>query len=142
MSTRLQSLFPGLNSGNYAETSEETDQYNCIAWAAGSDDAWWEPADPYYWPDGIPTDDRLENLVKVFEGMGYQICDDGRLEAGFEKIAVYGGGGVYEHAARQLVNGKWTSKIGGFEDIEHDTVEALEGNEYGKVIHYMRRPTQ
>ena len=35
--------------------------------------------------------------------------------------------------------GKWTSKIGALEDIEHDSLEALIGAEYSIVKHIMIR---
>lgn len=48
------------------------------------------------------------------------------------------------HAARQLPSGAWTSKLGEWEDIEHDTLEALEGSEgrgeaYGRVALILKR---
>jgi hypothetical protein len=44
-----------------------------------------------------------------------------------------------EHAARQLGTGRWTSKLGPDEDIEHDDVDALEGDHYGVVVRIMKR---
>lgn len=46
--------------------------------------------------------------------------------------------------ARQLPDGSWTSKIGGYEDITHFTLDALESygsphGEYGEPVLYMRR---
>ena len=61
------------------------------------------------------------------------------LEQGIEKIAIYADGKVYEHAARQLANGKWTSKMGKGEVIEHDTPEDLVGPAYGQVVKFMQR---
>lgn len=40
---------------------------------------------------------------------------------------------------RQLPDGKWTSKLGALEDIEHDRLDALEGDDYGRVVAYMKR---
>ena len=31
----------------------------------------------------------------------------------------------YQHAARQLVSGKWTSKLGPDEDIEHESPDSI-----------------
>ena len=44
-----------------------------------------------------------------------------------------------KHAAKQLYNGRWTSKVGGNVDIEHDLLD-LEGPCYGNVVMYFRRP--
>jgi hypothetical protein len=47
--------------------------------------------------------------------------------------------GSPEHVSRQLESGKWTSKIGRLEDIEHPTLAALEGKEYGKAKVMLKR---
>ena len=46
---------------------------------------------------------------------------------------------VYTHAARQRPGGKWTSKLGKAEDIEHDTPDVVAGGLYGEVVLIMRR---
>lgn len=66
-------------------------------------------------------------------------CADGSLEVGIEKIAIYADGDEYMHAARQLGNSKWTSKIGCKEDIEHNTLDALAGPAYGQVTVFIKR---
>ena len=43
------------------------------------------------------------------------------------------------HAAKQLPNGRWTSKLGRSQDVEH-TLEGLEGSAYGRARLVMRRP--
>jgi hypothetical protein len=47
--------------------------------------------------------------------------------------------GVLLHAARQLPGGRWTSKLGALEDIEH-ALQDLVGTEYGSVVQVMKRP--
>lgn len=32
---------------------------------------------------------------------------------------------------------RWASKLGAFEDIEHDNLEGLSGEEYGTLTHYI-----
>jgi hypothetical protein len=50
-------------------------------------------------------------------------------------------GGEPTHAAKQLPDGRWKSKLGDFEDIEHNTVKAVEDDYcYGTVVQYMKRP--
>jgi hypothetical protein len=40
-----------------------------------------------------------------------------------------------------MPDGNWTSKLGKGEDIQHDSLDGLEGDLYGKVaIFMMRRP--
>jgi len=41
--------------------------------------------------------------------------------------------------ARQLADARWTSKLGGLEDIEH-ALHDLVGAEYGTVALILRRP--
>jgi hypothetical protein len=137
----LTHLFPGLDNDNHKVTSDATDEYNCIAWAAGHNDAWWDPNPfpKYYWPEDLPLEDTVENLVRLFEGLDYVICDSADYEEGVEKIAIYGDDLGYTHAARQLPNGKWTSKLGGMQDIEHDTPDVLCGQAYGRIERIMKR---
>jgi hypothetical protein len=42
------------------------------------------------------------------------------------------------HAARQLPNGKWTSKLGRWQDIEHE-LDGLVGEMYGTVKQILKR---
>ena len=60
--------------------------------------------------------------------------------SGYEKIAIYAFVGQFTHAARQLDNGQWTSKLGFREVITHPTLAALSGGIYGNVHCIMRRP--
>jgi hypothetical protein len=100
---------------------------------------WWEAAPGYYWPVHSPNPPTIENVVAMFMTLGFSVCSDSDAEQGYEKIAVYGLDGEYTHVARQLETGKWTSKIGALEDIEHDTLEGLIGTEYGPVEKLLRR---
>lgn len=135
----LETLFPKLRRHPYRITSPATTGYNCIAWAAGDDEGVWEPHN-YYWPRRISRDGSVRSLVAVFRSLGYAVCDDEDVEAGFEKVAIYGDDeGAYTHAARQLESGVWTSKLGRLEDIEHDSLEALTGSEYGEVLCILKR---
>ncbi|HEX4644075.1 MAG TPA: hypothetical protein VH598_00545, partial [Verrucomicrobiae bacterium] len=47
------------------------------------------------------------------------------------------------HAAIQTEDGKWRSKLGDFEDIEHNLLSSLEGTWYGTVTSkFLKRPRQ
>lgn len=97
--------------------------------------------DLYYWPHGVPRQLTLEGYAQAFKTLGYTPCDTSEVESGFEKIAIYvdHNTGVPTHAARQLPDGKWTSKLGKLEDIEHETLEGLTGSAYGSVRVILRR---
>jgi hypothetical protein len=63
-------------------------------------------------------------------------------EPGFEKVALYAdAAGIPTHAARQLSGGKWTSKLGRREDIEH-ALDDLTGDVYGSVVAFLKGPPQ
>jgi len=135
--------FPNLKSSDGRVTSESTSDYNCLGWAAG-EMVWWEPDpdDTYYWPPGAPRTYTLEAYIAAYKSIGYQPCDTAELEDGFEKIVLYRSEEEYPpHAARQLPSGRWTSKLGPYEDIEHSTLDCLRGDLYGQPFLYLRRPT-
>jgi hypothetical protein len=137
----LETIFPSLAREGYAATSPASTEYNCIAWAANrTDTTWWpDPLGAGYWPGGVSRVETLEAFYQAFESIGYFRCTDGRLEAGFEKVALYALGGQPKHAARQLTDGRWTSKLGRYLDISH-TLGGLEGPVYGQVTGYLKRP--
>ena len=145
-SRALERLFPRLSGSDYAITSPALRRYNCIAWAAGEESRWWEPGLPvggYFWPSGAPQENTVEGWSQAFVSHGgYQSCDNGELEEGMEKIAIYAAAdGTPTHVARQLPSGDWTSKLGRFEDIRHATLESLADDPpaYGRVVRFLKR---
>ena len=138
---KASSDFPGLTSENHRETSVATPTYNCIAWAIEDMQHWWEPG--LYWrPEGWPRNDYgLGALEQLFQSIGYEDCGaNTSLEPGYSKVALYAeSGSLYTHAARQLPNGMWTSKLGKDIDIEHDTPDVVAGGLYGDVMQIMKR---
>lgn len=132
--------FPKLNQSNFKITSETTDDYNCIAWAAGEDDLWWWPHPDGYWPEGIQKDLTVKAFTELYEGLGYSVCKGHAYETGYEKVALFAQqNGEPTHAARQLPGGMWTSKMGRSEDIQHE-LHVVEGTIYGKVVKIFKRP--
>lgn len=137
----LESLLPNLSSGDYEITSEATMDYNCIAWSLEEDQKWWWPdsEEVYYWPENLPRNEELEAFIKVYEDRGYEICENHNLEQGYKKVALFADdSGIPTHAARQLPNGKWTSKLGPEVDIEH-ALNGVEGPTYGKVVKVLKK---
>jgi len=135
--------FPNLTPPTHRIIGPETRAYNCIAWACGDTANWWEPGPDFYWPFPAGLEDcGVGDLVMATTTLGYVECEDGTLEAGFEKIALYAHSQFeYTHAARQLPSGIWTSKLRRGELIEHDTPEAIAGGAYGTIFQFMKRPT-
>lgn len=115
--------------------------YNCIAFAAGETGRnWWPNSKMAYWPKDVPAKETVNSFLKLYQSLGYENCKDGSHEDGYEKVAIYALNNKVKHAARQLLNGNWVSKIGHNIDIEHETVENLEGPFYGEVVRYLKRP--
>ena len=130
-------LFPQLRASDFRITSRRTPLYNCIAWAAGSNDDWWEYRRGYTWPNA--PREASGGCGAAFPGPRF--CEKprrGRVPASSE-VAIYGDADGYTHAARQLPNGRWSSKIGRLQDIEHVTLANLTGTAYGVVAQVLRK---
>jgi len=97
-----------------------------------------DPFDQYYWPPSVPREPTVSAYQQALESIGFSECEDGSLESGLVKVAVFGIGAELTHAARQLDDGTWTSKLGSLEDITHE-LQALEGADYGHVVLFMKR---
>jgi hypothetical protein len=144
MVAHIENLFPGLCGSAYEVKSEQDDVYNCIAWAAGptNTNSWWWPfgdSRKTYWPEGVPRQETLEAFRQLFETLGYAVCDHAGVELGYEKVALFADEhGFPMHAARQLPSGRWTSKLGALEDIEH-ALQDLVGTAYGSVALVLKR---
>ena len=127
-------IFPNLAIYSYRWTSCPSDQYNCFAWAAGDDQKRWEPDEfgLFFWPKGVSRELTKKTIVAAYKTIGFKLCADPSLKTGLDKIAIYFVGSEPKHASRQLPSGKWTSKLGGGDDIEH-TLDGL--NDAGYVSH-------
>jgi hypothetical protein len=146
--TELEDLYaqlPGLTSSNHRITSPATDAYNCVAWVQRDLDRWYEP--DFFWPAGVPVptdiDNDLEEYVALFSAFGYEMCGDPTLEAGFLKIALYSEGRSFQHVAKQLPSGAWSSKAGTLHDLRHDDLDAFHGAAFmneARAVLFMRRP--
>jgi hypothetical protein len=145
--------FPALTADNHAVTSDPVEEQDCIAYAAGDPHHYWWPVQgfpnqlppPYFWPIECDLKETVDAFICAFGTVGFKRCsddEDGRVEDNKEKIAIYakkvGSSMEPTHAAKQMRNGKWRSKMGEDEDIEHN-LAALEGPEYGRVLFFMWR---
>lgn len=99
------------------------------------------PVPGYYWPPGAIEGDGLDALVSAFEAIGYEMCTCGESQVeGFEKVVLYvDSDGDWTHAAKQLEDGEWSSKLGDEEDIQHRSPHGLASKAYGSAVCYMRR---
>ena len=145
----LRGIFPNLSDNPDKLTSPIDIDYNCVSWALDISDCWIEPygliipspSPPYYWPENIPQDNRTETYVKLFEHYGFEVTDDPSIEDNNEKIVIYSRDNEFQHVARQLPNGDWTSKIGKQEDIRHslNELEASGPYSYGSANIFMKK---
>lgn len=140
----LEQWFENLGEHDYCHqrVSPATPDYNCIAWAGYDQTRCWWPIDlgGYWWPPNLPKEETVQNFIDAYATIGYLKCTGPELEPGIEKVAIFvDDKNVPTHAARQLVNGTWASKCGDFEDIEHKTLQSMEGKQYGTVHTYLKR---
>ncbi len=141
---KIHGWFPKLTN-SFKITSEFNRKYNCIAWALGIDDVWWEPDSKgtYFWPPSAPRVLTIEAFILAFAYVGFVQCDHDDYEPGFEKIALFADAvGKPTHVARQLPSGNWTSKLGREEDIETETLAELTESDYGEVVAFLRHPRE
>lgn len=133
--------FPDSRKEPFKITSTQTAQYNCIAWAFGDDSKWYWP-DPYqisYWPENVTRKETVDSFIELYQSIGYEICRDSKYESGYEKIAIFADENYAPtHAARQLEDGSWTSKLGQSFDVEHSMNSITDGI-YGEPVIFMKR---
>jgi hypothetical protein len=151
---QLHQEIPNLSTAYWSINSPMDTEYQCIAWAAcRTDRVWWPWNHPsFYWPPGFGTlplgsPVPVEHFAELFEKkFGYRMCNTPTFEVGYQKIAIYVNALGVTHMARQHFFGRgWLSKLGGEEDIVHESTSDVEGdispmaNRYGVVARYMKR---
>ena len=137
----IEKMFPNLKAGKYKISSPKDKRYNCIAFAVGDTDKWWDP-DPlrnYYWPSNILREYTIRAFKELFQNLGYSECKNAKLESNFEKVALFIKSGIPTHTAKQINSGQWVSKIADHVDIEHP-LESLNEGFYGNVGHIFKKP--
>ena len=149
--------FPNLvGDASFKVIDKSSPDYNCFAWAANHSDIFWTPLPrdkrpfhdfdgvSYNWPFDAAEDTKLTTMIGLFSKLGYKVCDNGSIEEGYRKVALYGTNDEITHASRQFVTGndrgKWSSKLGQWFLIRHGAPSTIEGKEYGDVITYLRMP--
>ena len=123
----LVSAFPNLAKENFAIVCPPCERYNCLAYAVGDTGQPWSNVPPDYWPPEVPRSPTVAGLERLFRWLGFKKCGGPRLETGYQKVALYGKQGEWTHAALQTPNGRWRSKLGKGELIEHETPNGVAG---------------
>lgn len=126
--------FPLLGN-NFAVVSNSSARYNCIAHSLGIHNRWIDPQTG-------PAGKRLAPMDRLYAARGYHRAaglDFGRRQ-GQQKVVVYAvrdaSGKITRvtHAALQMPDGTWTSKLGQLPLIRHASPQALAGPEYGVPV--------
>lgn len=136
--------YPYLLSEGFENTSSEDATYNCVAWAVASDveNWWWPPGgNGSYWPPSLSNRTvSVAAFTEMFVSLGFEECEGGSPEEGFEKVALYTNAGVPTHAARQVPSGQWTHKMGQNVDIQ-TTLKAVQDSKtgYGRPTKFFRK---
>jgi hypothetical protein len=138
----LQARFPRLQTTNYKHASEATARYNCLAFANGDHRHLWEAGKHggrYYWPPDIA--DTLDGWTEIFTKKGYVLTTVREPEPGFEKVAIYIDLEDLLPGHVAISDGRtWASKLGRIQDIEHTSLDLLEGDkQYGIVERILKR---
>lgn len=141
----LEAKYPKLRAGNYVVSSLATGRYNCMAFVRNDVRHWWQAGTNggmFFWPEKIA--DTLDGWVEIFLREGFTLTDNRDVEVGVEKVAIYVDltDMLPGHIAKS--DGRcWQSKLGRLQDIEHVSLDLLEGDkhcEYGIVERVLRRP--
>lgn len=135
----LAGIFPKLAAEGFEIVDPPSNQYNCIAFAAGDTGKWWSIHQPDYWPTHATRSNSIESLVEVFAGLGFERCRDSRTEPGFGKVALYQQQGAWTHAAVQTPRRVWLGRTDPGLIIEHRNPELLAGGAYGNPTTHMQR---
>jgi hypothetical protein len=116
--------------------------YNCIGWSLGNTGAWVWPTDGQQ-PAYLPNFDALYRYYGFRRVKGLEF----RRWPGHDKVVLYAvrksdGSIQPTHAARQMPDGSWSSKLGSLPLIRHLHPNDIAGPSYGVpyVIYVRKRP--
>lgn len=140
----LTQYWPHLKEGeNFRFTSLKKRGFKCIWYALmlekGDIDMLWFR--DMYELDPNTLDHSAKGYADCFQKYyGFELCGSSSYEEGFVKIVLYEDKNKdFKHVARVLPNGNMTSKMGNYEDIEHYTMDAVSGDEYGYPSLFMKK---
>ena len=132
--------FPNSQAEPFEITSRETGDYNCIGWAVGDSTKfyWPGPSEFFFWPNEIPRNESLETFQLFFNSLVTKSVPTASWKRAFKKSRFLKKNGLPTHAARQLADGFWTSKLDVLEDVKH-SLGAISGGFYGEIALFLRK---
>jgi hypothetical protein len=116
-----------------------------MAFANKDERHWWQSGlhgGRYFWPEKTP--DTIDGWTEIFIRAGFELTDFREIEQGFEKVAIFIDFSDMQPGHVAFSDGLvWKSKLGRSVDVEHASLDILEGDqkwEYGIVERVLRRP--
>ncbi len=100
---------------------------------------WPDASEEYAWPEKLQRKPTIENFIVFYQMCGFCKADNFLLETGWEKIAIFEDMGEVAHAARQLEDGSWVSRIGDLVDVIHYDLDAVSGGANGLPCAVVKR---
>jgi hypothetical protein len=91
-----------------------------------------------YWPERAPRKYTVDAYTEAFRAVGYEATANMQAGSTSGSVALFAKDGSPTHAARQLNELTWTSKLGREVDISHE-LDGLTGDCYGEVARRMRK---
>jgi hypothetical protein len=140
----LPKEFPNSSKEPFIITSPITRSYNCIAWAFGDTTKWYWPDEFLigFWPKEISRECTLESFINLYKLIGYEVCDDESFEKDYDKIVIFTDkDNIPTHAAKQIDDTFWSSKLGEYHDVSHSKF-SIEGGNYGSFNVIMKRKSK
>lgn len=135
----------GTDGSKWDLTSDPNSLYNCIGFAMGMNDVCVALVHPQklfwcWWPPTAHPDLNPKSLIEAFEYFGFTVCPDGKIEPGYDKVALYEKDGNWQHAAIIEEENLYHSKMGVWWDIVHRGGDLFHDDSYGDIYAYMKRP--
>ncbi|MBK6533519.1 MAG: hypothetical protein IPF99_29195 [Deltaproteobacteria bacterium] len=140
------SFAPRLSPATCEAHSDPTEDYNCLAFAANDQGRWWEPyvvpptIPGVYWPTAVEPDNTVSAWSAALATVGFAPCADDSCDPALVKVALFAIGETATHAARQLLDGRWVSKLGDEADVIHTRASDVGGGGYGEPVCLLARP--
>lgn len=139
--------FPALQHDvNFKILSEQTNRYNCIAWAMGYTDRWVDHLKivGHWWPSGVIRSQTSKALIDAFKAVGFIMADDYNPEINFRKVILYKNfeTDTWTHASLVVTDKIEHSKFGPQWNGQHShsVLNSDTDQSYGQSFAYMKRP--
>jgi hypothetical protein len=134
--------FPRLIGKDY-DLSDEDFNNNCLGFALGDFNNWWEPPKQagQYWPPGFANDLKVKTVEEIIRLHGFTITVSRDESPQTDAIAIYAIGDEWTHFAK-FSDGVWASKLGIGHDVSRVDLEDLNIDMYGEVVTILSRSKQ